>query len=220
MLLGVNNGLSYEYTPYIWVILATLLFPVFLFFHAFKHRSVPGAVPFLVLLGILIPWVIGNGFELLATAGETRIFWYQFQAVLFLPMVTAVLCFVIEYSGLGKWLNRPVLTVLAFPAFAYFVLVVTNKYHYLIWEDIRVDGFVHTEYGPGNWAIIGYVGVFSLIHLMVLVRLFVRSPRHRWTAGWLLLAPFITRSAYFLNVMDWNPFSPVNPTVLAINVVV
>ncbi|MFO8091282.1 MAG: histidine kinase N-terminal 7TM domain-containing protein [Desulfatiglandaceae bacterium] len=210
----------YEYSPYLWVILATLVFPIFLIFHAFKHRSVPGGVPFLVVLGTVIPWIIGHGFELLSTGDETRIFWYQFQAVLFLPIVTAVLCFVIEYSGLGKWLNRPMLAVLAFPVVAYFILVVTNPYHHLIWEEFRVDGRVHAGFGPGNWAFIGYFVLLSLLHVIILVRLFVRSPRHRSIAGWLLMAPFITRAGYFLNVMDWNPFAPVNPTVLAINVVV
>lgn len=212
--------LSYAYTPYIWVILATLVFPVVIVFHAFKSRSVPGAVPFLVALITIIPWIIGHGLELLATADESKILWYRFQAVLFLPIVTAVLCFVMEYSGVGKWLNRPMLAVLAFPVAAYFLLVVTNHHHHLIWEEIWVDGVVRTKYGPGNWAFIGYVGVLSLLHVILLVRLFVRSPRHRSIAAWLLLAPFITRSGYFLNIMDWNPFAPVNPTVIAINVAV
>ncbi|HDR14802.1 MAG TPA: PAS domain S-box protein [Desulfobacteraceae bacterium] len=211
---------AYEYSPYIWVILSALVFPIALVFHAWRNRSVPGAVLFLVLLGIVIPWIIGNGLELLATGDESRIFWYKFQAVLFLLMVTAVLCFVLEYSGLGKWLNRPGFAALAVPVLAYFLLVATNNYHNLIWKEIRVDDFIHAVHGPGNWAVIGYGGVLSLLQIIVLVRLFVRSPRHRWIAGWLILAPFITRAGYFLNITDWNPFAPVNPTVIALNVVV
>ena len=212
--------LRFEYTPYIWVTLATLVFPVALVFHALRNRSVPGAVPFLVVLVTVIPWIVGNGLELLSADDETRIFWFRFQAVLFLPVVTAVLCFVIEYSGMGIWLARPVLAVLAVPVLAYFILVTTNNYHYLVWKEISVDGFVRVAHGPANWAVIGYGGLLSLLHIAVLVRLFVRSPRHRWIAGWLIIAPFITRAGYFLSITDWNPFAPVNPTVIAVNVAV
>jgi PAS domain S-box-containing protein len=207
---------DYEYTPLIWPYFAS--FPLFavLGVYAFRRRGVPGATSFLVLVAAMALWTLGGALGHAAAHDETAIFWHKFNSVLLLPMIVAGLCFVVEYAGLGRWLSRPTLILLALGPLLFALLGLTNDIHLLVWRRIWVDGNINIDRGPANWAAIYYTYFLTLLHLMVLAWLFARSPRHRWIAGWLIAAPFIMRGSYFLSLAKWNPVAPLDPVVLAI----
>ena len=92
----------YEYNPYLLTILATLLFLVFLGVHCLRNRTVPGAVPFIILIALTIPWLMANALRLSGTEEAVRIFWFKFETALVLPMASAGMCFILEYAGLSK----------------------------------------------------------------------------------------------------------------------
>lgn len=97
---------SYGYTPYIWIILASAAFLSVLAILAFRQRNAPGALSLTVLISGLILWVLANGSALASTDENTRIFWWNIQFALLLPICSAELCFGLEYAGLGRWVNR------------------------------------------------------------------------------------------------------------------
>jgi PAS domain S-box-containing protein len=207
----------YAHTPYIWPILASVAFMAALGICAVRHRTVPGAVPFIILVGFSLLWVLADVLKLAATGDRTKIFWFQLRAALMLPTVSAALCFVLEYAGMGRWVTRRTVSVLAVVPFVYVLVIVTNDSHHLVWRQIWFDGYVRAEFGPGNWGAISYGYFIGLLHVMVLVWLFAHSPRHRWMAASLILAPFITRGAFFFNIANWNPVAPLNPMLIAVN---
>lgn len=209
--------LSYAYAPYIWPILASIAFMAALGIYAVQHRTVPGAVPFIFLVLFSLLWVLADVLKLTATADRTRIFWFQFRAALMLPTVSAALCFVLEYAGMGGWVTRRTISALAVVPLVYVLAILTNDSHHLIWRQIWIDEYVRTEFGPANWGAISYGYFIGLLHVMVLVWLFARSPRHRWMAAILILAPFITRGAFFFHIANWNPVAPLNPMLIAVN---
>lgn len=208
---------SYEYTPFIWPLLASAILAMALGIFAFRNRAVPGATPFVFLLAIWFSWLMANALKLTAAGDETRILWSKIETAIILPGISAALCFALEYSGLGKWLNLRTILLLAVLPLAAILLILTNDMHHLIWKRIWFDGYVQTEIGPVHWAAIVYGYFLSLLHLIVLAWLFVRSPRHRWIAAGLIIAPFIVRVAYFFRIANWNPVAPLDPLVVAVN---
>lgn len=208
---------SYQYTPYIWPVLTSTIFLALLWVWCIRRRAAPGAIALSIMAALATPWVIANGFAMLSTHGETKILWYKFQGSLVLPIITAQLCFGIEYSGLGKWLTRRTLTLLAVLPLAFVLLIVTNENHHLVWTRIWFDGRIHPERGPAHWVAIGYGYLLSLLLLIVLGRLFARSPRHRWIVLGLIIASICMRAAASFNIANWNPIEPLNPLVLVLN---
>lgn len=208
---------SYTYTPHIWFILASASSLAMLGIYAIRHRTAPGAVPFAILTMLEIPWVLVNGFGLASTEDTTRIFWFKFESAHLLPLATASLWFALEYAGLGKWLTRRLLVLLAIFPLASVPLILTNEIHHLVWTRIWFDGYVHTDLGPV--ARVGFVyGYFlSLLQLLALAWLFVRSPRHRWIAGGLIIAAFSIRCASLARFANWNPIAPMDPMVVVQN---
>jgi len=214
---GKNMTWPYEYTPYIWPFFACAVFLVAMGLYAFRDRTVPGAVSFIVLLTAIMLWVLANALGLAGTDDNTRIFWFKFERALILPAVIAELCFALEYAGLGKWVTRRAVFALAVLPFLFALLILTNDTHHLVWTQIWSDGNVHVDRGPASWGAVFYAYFISLLHLMVLTWLFARSPRHRWIAVWLILSPVIIRATYFLDIIHWNPIAPLNPVVVVVN---
>jgi PAS domain S-box-containing protein len=207
----------YTYTSNVWFVLASVAFMAALEFYAVRHRRVPGAVPFIILAGLTMLYVSAEALKLAATGDTARIFWFKFRATLLLPAVSAALCFVLEYAGLGRWVNRRTVALLSLAPLVYVLLILTNGGHHLVWRQIWYDGYIRTEFGPANWGVISYGYFIGLLHVMVLVRLFIRAPRHRWMAAILILDPFITRGTYFFHIANWNPVAPFDPMLIAVN---
>jgi len=57
----------------------------------------------------------------------------SFEAALLPLLVSAALCFALEYSGLGKWLTRRTVVLLAVMPLVYMLLILTNEVHHLVW---------------------------------------------------------------------------------------
>ncbi len=210
--------LAYEYTPYLWLILASVVFLVLLGIKGIRHRSAPGALPFITAVAVAIPWVLANGLGLASTDDATSVFWWNVQIALLLPIINAELCFGVEYAGLGKWVNRRSVVLLAILPVAFVPLIFTNEIHHLVWEELWFIGdYIRFKRGTANWVLIGYGYLLSLLNVMILVWLFVRSPRHRPVAASLIIALISTRGAFFLNMANWNPFEPLNPIVVVLD---
>lgn len=72
---------SYSYTPYIWPMLASAMFFLLLGIYAWRHRGVPGAFSFFVMMIFTMFWSLGAALELAAVDPETKIFWFKFVGV-------------------------------------------------------------------------------------------------------------------------------------------
>jgi len=207
----------YAYTAHIWLVLAPAAFFAVLGIYAIRHRTAPGAVPFAILATLEIPWLLVNGLGLASMEDTTRIFWFKFEAAFLLPLTSAGLCFALEYAGLGKWLTRRLLILLAIPALAPVPLILTNEIHHLVWTRVWFDGYVHADLGLAHWAGVAYGYFLSLLQLMVLTWLFARSPRHRSIASGLIIGLLSIRCAFLARFANWNPIAPMDPMVVVVN---
>jgi hypothetical protein len=73
-------ALPFEYTAYIWLLLASAVFLTAMGIYALRDLSVPGSVPFIILLAGLMLWVLANALGLASADDQTRIFWFKFKA--------------------------------------------------------------------------------------------------------------------------------------------
>ena len=209
-------ALPYEYTPYIWPMLISGLFIFVLGIHGIRHRTAPGAVPFIILMAFAILWLSANALRLAGTDDATRIFWLKFEVAFILPMASAALCLALEYVGLGKWLTWLTLAALVIVPLAFVLLILTNEMHHLVWTQTWIDGSIHIERGPADWIAIVYGFSLSLVHLAVIAWLFVHFPRHRWIAAGLFISPLIMRAAALLHVSHQNPIESLNPMAMVL----
>ncbi len=171
---------SYDYTPSIWPSIFTTLLLIALAVYSERRRNVPGALPFAIgsLFGAL--WVAGLIMEAVATDMETKIFWFKFQGVCQIPAVTAITCSILEYAWPGRWLTRRNLILLSIPCLLALGLALTDNLHHLVWRGFEYHGNIFPIRGPANWAFFVYAYCLTIVNLIVLVWLFVRSPQHRW----------------------------------------
>ena len=136
------------------------------------------------------------------------------------PIITTGFIFSLDYAGLERWVTPRMIKILAAPSIILGILILTNDSHHLIWTRIVFDGMIDMDRGLINWWFIVYAYLLSLLQLMVLVRLFLNSPRHRWVAAGLLAAPFIIRGTYAFTLSGCSCATVIDPMTVAATVAV
>lgn len=205
----------YEANHYIlWPVTVIVFFGVLGAF-VWRQRKAPGAIPFLFIIACSMAWALSNSFVRCAVNDETRLFWHQFQMGFPIPFVTAELCFGIGYAGLGRLLTRKRIALLAVVPVLYAVVLMTNKNHHLALTGMTYEDYtVHVIRGPATWAVMSYCYFLSFLNLVVLIRLFIRSPRHRWIVTGLMVAIICSRGVSILCIMGLTPLVPFNPRTI------
>lgn len=192
---------NYHYTPFFWPSLFTVLVLLAFSLYAWRHRNVPGALPFAVGCLFAALWVGSSIMENAALDVSTQIFWLKVQAALQLPAITAITCFVLEYAWPGRWLTRRNLALLSIAPLLLLVSILTNDLYHFMWLGFSYDGLIIPLRGPGNWAFITYGMLLSLIDLAVFTWLFIHSPPHRWPVAIMAAGQIVTRLLYTLEAL-------------------
>jgi PAS domain S-box-containing protein len=189
---------NYAYTPHIWPSIFTLLLLIALALYAWRRRTIPGAIPFIIGCLFAALWVAGAVMEFAALDPAAKIFWFRFQSVWQLPSVTASTCFILEYAWPGRWLKRGNLALLSIVPLVLVILVLTNDLHHLAWSGFITDSSVLALRGAGIWMMIAYGYGLGILNLIVLVWLFLHSPQHRWPVALMVTGQIGVRIVYFL----------------------
>lgn len=211
-------GWAYQYTPYIWPMLVTAGLLTALGVVAYRRRSVPGAFPLSVNLLLGAMWAAAAVLRMSAVDIPTKIFWNNFiLAVCLMPSAVARFCFVLEYAGLGRWLTRRTLALLAVPVLLQFLVVQTNGWHQLAVQVAGYDGTGSPPLGAGIWILTAFGYLLFIANLVILGRLFFRSPPHRWPVALIICAMVSTHTVFILEQAQFNPFAPLDFTVLVMN---
>jgi signal transduction histidine kinase len=207
----------YHYTPYIWPMLASAVFMTALGIYAWRRRTVPGAISFVFLMGLWSLWAIGAALELAAVEFSTRVFWFKYQFFWSGPAIVAGLWFVLAYARLTRFLTRRNRLLLLMFIAVGSALILTNDAHHWMWLGFWSDGAIYPLRGSANWmlTILGFV--LTLLNLPVLIWLFIRSPLHRWPVVCILCGQLVVRAGLLMDTANANPISPLDPTVLASN---
>ena len=189
------------YTPQIWPSLLTALLLLALAIYSGRRRSVPGALPLAVgsLLGALMAATFAAQYAAVDVA--TKIFWVQVRTACELPALTAITCFVLEYTWPGRWLTRRSLALLSIVPLLTVGLILTNDLHHLVWRSFLFDGAPTEVLGPADSFLIAYAYGLAVANFVVFAWLFVRSPQHRWPVVVMLIGQLGTRTLYVLQMV-------------------
>jgi PAS domain S-box-containing protein len=189
-----------------------MLFIAFLAWYGWRHRMVPGAVPFVAACLFGLAWALGSLLSEAALDPGDKVFWLRFATVWQLPLVTAGTCFALQYAGLGRWLTRRVLVALAVPPLLFAAAIVSDGLHHLAWSSLPLtEGFIRPVWGPFIWADFVYSYFLFAFNITVLLWLFARSPRHRAPVALMVLAQVGARVTFELAVVrsslpaEWDP---------------
>jgi len=179
---------NYTYTPYIWPSVFTVLLLSMLSVYSWRRRNVPGALPFTIACLFATAWAAGSVMEYAAVDLATKITWAKFQAAWGMPVVTAVTCFVLEYTWPGRWLTRRNLALLSIPPLLILGLILTDNLYHLAWRGFNFNRSIQPQVGPGGWLSFAYAfGVLGVINIIAFALLFLRSTQHRWPVAIMLV---------------------------------
>jgi PAS domain S-box-containing protein len=192
------NG-QYAYTPQIWPSVGTVLLLIVLAVYAWRHRSVPGALPFTFALLFGALWAAGYVLEYLAVDPAAKITWVKFQMAWQLPSATAVAFFLLEYAWPGRWLTRRNLALLSIVPVLVILLILTDHLHHLVWHGFVLNKTVTPLLGPIGWITIVYGYSLTIVNFIVFGWLFVRSPQHRWAVVLIVISQIFFRAVYLLD---------------------
>lgn len=191
---------SYAFSPQSWLSILALIFLLVLAANAWKRRRVAGAIPFAIGCLFAALWAVGSVMEFTALEPSTKLFWFKFQTAFQLPATTAITCFVLEYAWPRRFLTRRNLALLSVPPLVVLGLILTSNQHQLIWLSFRFEQTVIPVLNTLAKTIVAYGFGLGIINLMVFIRLFVRSPQHRWPVVIMALGQFIVRLFFGLDL--------------------
>jgi PAS domain S-box-containing protein len=208
----------YHYTPYVWPLLATTAFIWLLGLYGWRRRSVPGAVYFVLLQFLGGLWALFSALQLSSSDFAVKFFWWRLEVSTMALAVTANFCFVVAYAGLGKWLTRRNLALLALPPLALILLTCTNELHHWMWTEVVPGDYLRVVFGPGIWSFLAFYFLLYFVPMGVLLWLFVRSPLFRWPVALILVGQQPQRIVFFLGAFGLALRWPFDPLVLTFNV--
>jgi signal transduction histidine kinase len=171
---------NYAYDPHIWPSILTVLLLIALSAYSWRRRSVPGALPFMIGALFAVLWAADLLMESAALDDATKIFWAKCLGVTQPFAVTAVTCFILEYTWPGRWLTRRNLVLLSIVPLLGVALALTNDLTHLVWRGFVIDGSAIPLRTPVNWLFVAYGYGLTIIDIIVFAWLYKRSPQHRW----------------------------------------
>lgn len=196
---GTDMNWHYTYTADLWPSFFAVIFWVTLGIYAWHRRRMPGALPFTIACLFALLCAVGSVMEYAALDLRTRIFWFKFQSVWYIPTVTAVTCYILEYTWPGRWLAKRNLILLSLPCFLALGLILTNERTYLIWHSFEFQGTFQPQFGLGSrlFSIYG-LGILVALDLLFLGWLLLHSPQQRWPAVLMLVGHLGGRTVFLM----------------------
>jgi len=173
-----------------------------------------------IMLGISI-WALSYGIELCCQSLDQMLIcvYFEYLGIALLPAFWIV--FIIRFVGNDKWLT-PLNSILIFsvPLFTIF-FVVTNQWHHLYYQDLRVDEsgpFPLLAITPGIWYKLHTLYFYSMLAwgLFLLIYKFKRADAVFKQQNYIIilgaLIPWIVNLLYLLNI---RPFKHIDLTPYA-----
>jgi PAS domain S-box-containing protein len=215
----------WQETPYtIPLIVAAALTSASAVYIWWRHHVAAARTVALVLLAGA-GWVLGYALELAGADLHTKVLWYRVEILSVVFMSMTWLVFTLQYTGLERWVTRRNVALLSIIPVITLILVFTNEYHQLIWNDVVMDtegslivsDFVH---GTWFWVHTGYSYCLVLCGFLLLVQMLLRSQRfYHWQIIAILFAAFFPMMLTMLNLAGLYPLGHLSAPILLFPIV-
>src|SRR5215469_16513553 len=128
--------MHWQFNPYVIPLLIAAVVSIWLILSAWQRRSMPGAIPFGLLMLGAAEWSLSYALELVSPDLPTKVFWDNFIWPGALIASAAWLAFALQYTGRGKWLTWRTVALLSILPLVTVLLAWTNNIHGLIYSNI------------------------------------------------------------------------------------
>jgi PAS domain S-box-containing protein len=213
-----------QFIPYILPLAFIATLSMLLALVMWRRRGAPGAVPLAMLtLGVAI-WAVAYALSFAFVELSAQVFWYNFVYFGIGLLPASWLAFALEYVGLGAWLTRRRLALLAIMPVWVLVMVWTNDLHHLFRTEVYLTNIgsykvLVTTLGPAFWVHTLYSYLLLSLGTFLLLRNILRMSRiYRRQAGPLLVAvcaPWVGNAIY---LFGFSPFPYLDLTPFAFSI--
>lgn len=189
--------------------------------YLYRHRGKPGANWFIVALGSQALWCFSYTASLFVRDEGVR---RAFESVTWVGVVWLgflFLLFALEYTGRGDLIHTwSVRAMGAVPAVST-VLVVTNRYHGLVWTDFHFDpafglATVGYTFGPVAYVVAGFALLAATVAFLLLAEtIFSYGPLYRGEAAVVALSAVPPAVAFLAWLFELGPYPQVQWAVIA-----
>jgi diguanylate cyclase (GGDEF)-like protein/PAS domain S-box-containing protein len=209
----------FDFTPGLIPLAAVVPIVLGLGWHAWRNRSLPGALPFVAITVIAALWSAGNALELAAVGLQAKLFWIDFQDMATVSMPVAWLVMTLDYTGRRRWLTgRNLLLICVVPLIS-LVLMWTNGLHHLVLAETWLgtsgsSAAVGRTFGTWFWFHAGYSYLLAITAATLLIMALHKGPRlyRQQTATLLagLCVPLVWNMVYVLRprILPLHDFTP------------
>src|SRR5689334_16480931 len=158
--------MHWRFTPYVIPLIIATIISAWLVLVAWRRRSVPGAIPFgLLMLGVG-EWSLAYAVELGSAGLPAVLFWDNLTWLGGAIAPAAWLAFALQYTGRARWVTPRLVVLLAIEPLITLLLVWTNAMHGLIASNVRVyssASFSALNYTNGLWFWVNIVYAYVLL---------------------------------------------------------
>ncbi len=179
--------------------------------YGWVKRTTPAAPAFVWGMAADCAWTTIDLLAFLTGTPATILFWNKLGYLAVANVPLAWLTFALLYTGREKWVTRRnLLAVAAVPALMV-VLVWTNDWHHLFWQQYQVvqrGGLTVAvvEFGLGGWLSILYTQTVLLISAgLIGVQLLRANRLYRVQTAWVLVGFLVPLAANAIYVFDLGP---------------
>lgn len=185
-----------------------------------KRRNNPGNISFALLMLSLATWSFASIFEAGAMTVNEKIFWSKVQYLGITTVSPLCILFSAEYTGRKKKLTRVFRWLLWVIPLATLLLVFTNEFHGLIWDEVSiVPDTMNTGYyqhGIAFYIHTAFSYVCLLIGTIWLIKDIRNSDKNRqFQSAIFILGVIISWTANILYVMQLFPMIGLDITPLS-----
>jgi PAS domain S-box-containing protein len=213
--------MQFQYTPYIFPLIAAAIISMGVAFYTWSRRSANSGPALTILSFVLMEWLLGYALEIAGADLTTKIIWgkMQYIGIAALPLFWVIFAF--NYANQNNRLSHRVMGLLAILPLVTIVLAFTTEAHGLIWKKIQVTqagtfSALDVSYGWWFWVHSAYSYILLMAGTILMIRSLIRSQGlYRGQATALLVAvvvPWIGNALYLTGLspiqhLDLTPFA-------------
>jgi PAS domain S-box-containing protein len=211
--------MNFEFTLLFSLRLLSGLFALALVIALWKRKETDGVIYLILFEFAAALWAVTDGFEHTATSLPLKILWSQIGYIGSSTTTVFFLLFTLSYTQSNKFIRPGAIGLLMLIPAITILLVFTNPYHLLIWENVEFFPITNESsyhYGKWFWA---YIIFEYLVLLGAIVILLISSFRfykiYKAQLIYLILASFLPLMTSILYVFKLLPLkADLTPIVL------
>jgi PAS domain S-box-containing protein len=166
-----------------------------------------------IMMFVASAWMLSFAMEIGSSSVRAKHFWdsSQWAASILLPSLWLI--FVLQFSGREQLISKRNLALMSIISFAFFLLIITNQAHGLVWSSAVLDeegiySDLEKTFGPLYWVFEVYAFGTIFLGVYLSIQMLIRSSDvYRYQASTILVASLIPAIGVVFTAFDLFSFT-------------